>query len=86
MIQVFEYFDKEVTKANGYQVKEAYTVSQDLLAVLDGEPTVAVHGAAVRLPFLRPDILDRPNRLSNVKLLVVAVADAVPLPGYPCAI
>lgn len=36
-MQVFEYFDKEVTKANGYQVKEAYSVSQDLLAVLDGK-------------------------------------------------
>eukprot|EP00752_Nemacystus_decipiens_P001779 g1719.t1 len=33
--KVFEYFDKEVTRANGYQVKEAYSVSQDLLAVLD---------------------------------------------------
>lgn len=37
MVQVFEYFDKEVTRENGYQVKEAYSVSQDLLAVLDGE-------------------------------------------------
>lgn len=39
-MQVFEYFDKEVTRANGYQVKEAYSVSQDLLAVLDGELTL----------------------------------------------
>lgn len=35
--QVFEYFNKEVTKANCFQVKEAYSVSQDLLAVLDGK-------------------------------------------------
>ncbi|CAM9303051.1 unnamed protein product [Pylaiella littoralis] len=33
--KAFEYFNKEVTKANGFQVKEAYSVSQDLLAVLD---------------------------------------------------
>lgn len=42
MMQVFEYFDKEVTRANGYQVKEAYSVSQDLLAVLDGESVVTI--------------------------------------------
>ncbi|CAM9822143.1 unnamed protein product [Ectocarpus sp. 6 AP-2014] len=33
--KVFEYFDKAVTKANCFQVKEVYSVSQDLLSVLD---------------------------------------------------
>ncbi len=37
MKQVFEYFNKEVTRENDFQVKEAYSVSQDLLSVLDGE-------------------------------------------------
>lgn len=48
MMQVFEYFDKEVTKANGYQVKEAYGVSQDLLAVLDGESESRIKGQVKR--------------------------------------
>ena len=42
MMQVFQYFDKAVTKENSYQVQEAYSVSQDLLAVLDGESTSKV--------------------------------------------
>lgn len=39
--QAFEYFNKEVTKESCFQVKEAYSVSQDLLSVLDGECSCA---------------------------------------------
>lgn len=36
-VQVFDFFNREVTKANCFQTKEVYSVSQDLLSVLDGE-------------------------------------------------
>ncbi|CAN0151922.1 unnamed protein product, partial [Laminaria digitata] len=33
--QVFDFFNREVTKANCFQTREVYSVSQDLLSVLD---------------------------------------------------
>lgn len=33
--KVFEFFNREVTKANCYQTEEVFTVSQELLSVLD---------------------------------------------------
>lgn len=37
VLKVFEFFNAKVTKANSYQTEEVFTVSQELLSVLDGE-------------------------------------------------
>lgn len=37
--KVFEFFNREVTRANCFQTNEVFAVSQELLSVLDGEPT-----------------------------------------------
>lgn len=58
--KVFEFFNREVTKANSYQTKEVFSVSQELLSVLDGERVVVVvvadlrHGTAVCTAPLSP--------------------------------
>lgn len=41
-LKVFEFFNAKVTEANSYQTGEVFTVSQELLSVLDGEFVVSM--------------------------------------------
>lgn len=84
-VQVFDFFNREVTKANCFQTKEVYSVSQDLLSVLDGESHHRRLFSRNSLTSLSPCLRSRaPNFFCNCislfgdKLLEIRVRSVLP--------